>query len=692
MMHERHVENVRDATGEPAAPRLIAWELTRHCPMHCRHCRAAARSEPDPAELSTDECLRLLDNIASFARPLLILTGGEPMLRSDLHEIARYAASLGLRVALAPCGLMLDERQAARIKQSGIAVISLPVDGASAATHDAFRGYRGSFDACMRAVEAARRVGLPFQINTTVCRSNVEELPGIIDLATRLGAVTFNPFLLVPTGRGSDLAGLELSPQDYERTLRWLAERTEDSPVPIRVTCAPHYQRVLAQSGRGDGGDQALRGCLGGKTYAFISHLGKVQPCGFLELECGDLRQVGMDFRRIWDTSDVLARLRDVDGYGGRCGYCEFRRICGGCRARAYAVTGDYLAEEPYCTHQSAAPHPALDDVDGRVLWRVQSDLPLVRRPFEPVAHELGLEPAELLERLQRLHARRLIRRFGPVFDSGRLGYVSTLVAARVPPERIGLVVPLVNALPGVTHHYAREHELNLWFTLTMPGREAIGRALAELRDRTGIEFHSLPALRRYKLGVRFALPGAGPPPHARTPRPRGPAALSREQKNLVRAIQEGLPLTEEPFAGVARRLGLSVDRLLAGVRDLLAEGIIRRFGVLLDHRRLGYVANGMAVFRVEDSRADEVGHVLAARQDVTHCYLRATAPGWPYNLFAMMHGRRREDVRAAADRLAAELGVAEHEVLFSVAEYKRTTMKYFVEADWHDRRAEGTP
>ena len=376
----RESELVTETTKHPGPqaylPRLIAWEVTRSCPLACKHCRAAAHLKPYPGELSTQEGKRLLENIASFAKPTMILTGGEPMLRTDIYDLAEHAHRLGLPVVMAPCGKFVDDEAVARMKKAGIHCISISIDGATAASHDAFRGIEGAFDFAMRATEAARRGGLDFQINTTITRHNLAELPEILNLAVRLGATVFNPFLLVPTGRGKELAGQEISPEDYERTLHWLAEQELRTDIRIRVTCAPHYTRVLHQrhvqsilQGQAGGCDataesqSAIRnpqfaihpggkGCLGGKAFAFISHVGKVQICGFLETECGDLKKENFDFRKIWETSSVFLAMRDVDRYHGKCGRCEYRRICGGCRARAYAMTDDYLAEEPFCIYQ----------------------------------------------------------------------------------------------------------------------------------------------------------------------------------------------------------------------------------------------------------------------------------------------------------------------------------------------------
>ena len=368
------------------SPRLIAWEVTRRCNLKCEHCRAAAEDKVYPDELNTAECFKLLDNIAGLARPIMILTGGEPMLRDDIYRIARHGHELGLPMVMAPCGALVDGAAVSKMIEAGIRCISISLDGATAQSHDEFRGVAGSFDAAVAATEAARDRGLAFQINTTITRRNVNELGDIMGLAEKLGAVTFNPFLLVPTGRGAGLADEEINAEQYEQTLRWLGARDnmavgdldprlrgDDSldggaasgggdeqrgkrQMQIRVTCAPHYQRIIRQgrssghSGTGEKVDAA--GCMGGKGFAFISHVGKVQICGFLEEAAGDLKANGFDFATIWRESELFKQVRDVDSYKGKCGYCEYRWVCGGCRARAFALGGDYLGPEPYCVFE----------------------------------------------------------------------------------------------------------------------------------------------------------------------------------------------------------------------------------------------------------------------------------------------------------------------------------------------------
>jgi len=371
-------------------PRLIAWEVTRSCNLNCRHCRAAARFGPYEGELSTEECFRVLANIAAFCKPIIILTGGEPMLRTDVFKLAREGTRLGLTMVMAPCGSLVTEEAARRMLDCGIRRISLSIDGATAATHDAARQVAGAFDAAVQAARNARATGLEFQVNTTVTRRNVAELERILELAVELGAAAYHPFLLVPTGRGRELADEELSAEEYERVLNWVYDRSKVSPIRLKPTCAPHYHRIVLQreeirrraeglrgeckgrsqvaassrerasavanaqgrTGGNHGLDAFSKGCMGGQSFAFISHVGKVQICGFLETECGDLRAAGYNFRTIWNTSGVFLSLRDEDAYHGRCGVCEYRRVCGGCRARAYAVAGDYLDEEPFCAYQ----------------------------------------------------------------------------------------------------------------------------------------------------------------------------------------------------------------------------------------------------------------------------------------------------------------------------------------------------
>ena len=348
--------------NRPALPRLIAWEVTRRCTLHCRHCRAAAENLPYRDEFTRAECQRFLDGMMQFAPPpIIILTGGDPMLRPDIFDIIQHGRKLGLRMVIALCGqgLTLDIMQ--RLKASGILKLSFSLDGSNAGTHDAFRRVEGSFDAVLQAMAYAREVGLPFQVNSTISKYNVAELPGILDLTIRSGADAFHPFLLVPTGNAKNLLEMELAPADYEKTLHWIYDQSQMQGITVKPTCAPHYYRIVRQKegkheflhspSHGHGFAALTKGCLGGQGFAFVSHTGGVQICGFLEIACGDVRQANFDFKTIWEQSSIFREMRDTDGYHGKCGVCEYRKICGGCRARAYNVTGDYLDSEPYCTY-----------------------------------------------------------------------------------------------------------------------------------------------------------------------------------------------------------------------------------------------------------------------------------------------------------------------------------------------------
>ena len=340
---------------------MIAWELTRGCNLACIHCRASAERGPYPGELSTQECLRVMDEIASISKPVIILTGGEPLLRPDIFDLARYGTDKGFRMVMATNGTLMTEEAVQKMMASGIQRISVSLDGPSSETHDAFRKVKGAFESSLKGIELAKRGGLEFQINTTITQMNLHLIADILKLAVDLGAVAHHIFLLVPTGRGKELQDQEISALDYEKTLNWFYEQRERVPLQLKATCAPHYYRILRQRAKKEGKkitpkeyglDAMTRGCLGGISFCFLSHVGQVQPCGYLELDCGNVRK--QSFKEIWENSPVFLNLRNTDGYKGKCGICEYRKVCGGCRARAYESLGDYLGEEPYCIYE---PH-----------------------------------------------------------------------------------------------------------------------------------------------------------------------------------------------------------------------------------------------------------------------------------------------------------------------------------------------
>ncbi len=332
--------------------RMVAWELTRSCNLACSHCRASSRHGAYRDELTTSECFKVIDDIASFSKPIIILTGGEPLLRKDIFEIAKYGKEKGLTMVMAPNGTLLTEENIRKIIDSGIKRISVSLDGPDAASHDDLRQVPGAFTTACEGLGRAKKAGLEFQINSTITKRNVKLLPQIIKLAKELGARAHHIFLLVPTGRAKEMIDMELSPTEYEETLKFLVNERKSSALEIRTTCAPHFNRILLQDHMGAASSLSGRGCMAGVSFCFISHIGDMQPCGYLEVKCGNVRKDG--FKDAWFGSEVFNDIRDWDKYKGKCGVCEFKAVCGGCRARAYAKYGDYLREEPYCAYEPA--------------------------------------------------------------------------------------------------------------------------------------------------------------------------------------------------------------------------------------------------------------------------------------------------------------------------------------------------
>jgi len=340
-------------------PRLIFWETTAACNLKCIHCRASAVGFRSPEDLTFQESTRLLDQIASFAKPIIVLSGGEPLVRDDIYDIAAHGTSLGLRMTLATNGSRVTPEVAKRLVEVGIKRISVSIDGATAESHDQFRQVPGAFNEALAGIENAKRVGLPFQINTTITRHNLDEIPQILDLASRIGAVGLHIFLLVPTGCGKEIADEEMiTPQQYEEVLNWFYDKSKEVKMGLKATCAPHYFRIMRQRAAQEGikitpethGFEAMtKGCLAGTGVCFVSHKGEVFPCGYLPVEAGNVRRSA--FPEIWRDSPLFKVLRDESLLEGKCGPCEFKNICGGCRARAYAETGNYLTEEPYCVY-----------------------------------------------------------------------------------------------------------------------------------------------------------------------------------------------------------------------------------------------------------------------------------------------------------------------------------------------------
>jgi AdoMet-dependent heme synthase len=392
--------------GENKA-RLVFWEVTKGCNLRCIHCRATATELSSPTDLATKAALGIIDQIAAAANPILVLSGGEPLYRSDIFQLARYATDKGLRVALATNGTLVTKDVARMIVDASVRRVSISLDGADAATHDAFRGIPGAFDAAVHGLRNLKALGMSVQINMTIARHNAHQLPAVLQLARNLGADALHTFLLVPVGCGVDIAAEQMvAPEEYERMLNWFYDQSLTGGIELKATCAPHYFRVARQRRAADrraaaqltnlstsapgpspapasigptdmtmpgstgmaikpqgighavghpGGNPSdlnamTKGCLAGTGVCFISHEGEVYPCGYLPVIAGDLRK--QTFSDIWENSEVFHELRDTSNLKGKCGCCEFRNVCMGCRARAYAATGDFMDEEPFCVYE----------------------------------------------------------------------------------------------------------------------------------------------------------------------------------------------------------------------------------------------------------------------------------------------------------------------------------------------------
>lgn len=331
--------------------RLVAWEVTRRCNLFCAHCRASADGSSHD-ELSTEEGLRLVDEIVEVGRPILILTGGEPLLRHDLFQIAQYAVNKGLRVVIGTNGTLITEKIAARLKEIPISRIGVSLDFPVPELQDKFRGQAGAFEAAMAGIARARQANVEVQINSTITKLNAPYLNDLVNLALQVGAIAFHPFLLVPTGRGKGLQSAQLSPKEYERILNWFYDKQIElaDKIFFKPTDAPQYQRIVSSRKGDEKPDSLTRGCLAGTGFCFISHQGRVQGCGYLDVEAGNIRKE--TFKHIWAGSPLFIELRDLSNIKGRCGICQYKKICGGCRARAYEVSGDYLEAEPYCFYE----------------------------------------------------------------------------------------------------------------------------------------------------------------------------------------------------------------------------------------------------------------------------------------------------------------------------------------------------
>jgi AdoMet-dependent heme synthase len=363
-LHNQHMESADFSQ----APFTIAWEVTRACAFACIHCRADAQHQRDPRELTTPEALRLIERIKDFGNPILVFTGGDAMMRRDLFDLIAYATEKGLRCSLTPTATALPTAERLKkAKQAGIRRIALSLDAPTAEIHDAFRQVPGSWERTIKILRDAQAVGLSAQVNTTVSSYNVHRLADMVPFIEEVGAVQWSLFFLVPTGRAQ--LGWMISPEAHERVFNWLYDLSKNAPFDIKATAAPMYRRVAIQrrktEGNGgpltfqgagfqyaDGLNRPTKGVNDGNGFLFISHIGDIQPSGFLPITAGNVRSD--DILEVYRHSPLFLDLRNPDKIKGKCGWCEYRDVCGGQRGRAYGVTGDYTESDPACAYVPA--------------------------------------------------------------------------------------------------------------------------------------------------------------------------------------------------------------------------------------------------------------------------------------------------------------------------------------------------
>jgi AdoMet-dependent heme synthase len=392
-------------SASPTPPlRLLFWETTSGCNLECVHCRRLDVShELMKTDMSTAEGKVLIDQVASVGRPVLVFSGGEPLMRPDIFDLADHAKSKGLLTALATNGTMIDAAMAGRIAAAGFDRVSCSLDGADAATHDQFRGLIGSFDQTMQGLAHLRAAGVPTQINCTMAKHNKDQVEAVLRLAESIGSVAVHYFLLVPVGCGEQIAEDQmLTTQEVEERLELIGRLEQSTSLQLKPTCAPHYYRIIRQQAKAEGRPMPSRGghpggqpgshpshgggghpgahpgaepkvtgahpnaaqdgqssgalhsitkgCLAGTAVCFVSHEGEVFPCGYLPVSAGNVRR--QDFADIWRDAAIFNEFRDPSTLTGKCGRCEYKMVCSGCRARAFYEYGDYLAEEPYCAFE----------------------------------------------------------------------------------------------------------------------------------------------------------------------------------------------------------------------------------------------------------------------------------------------------------------------------------------------------
>ena len=506
------------------SPNIISWNITLRCPLKCAHCYINAGEREAEGVLSTREAYGVIDQICDLGSPVVILSGGEPLMRDDIFEIARYGTKKGLRMAMGTSGVLIDEKAARDIKDSGIRKVAVSIDSADPAVHDRFRGLPGAWERAVQGIRHCIHEGVGVQINTTVLSPGIRAINEVVTLGTGFGVNDYQIFFPVPTGRGNEVPWL--TPEVYEDLIRDVLVTYQGSGVNIRPTCAPQFRRIADMLGISN--PAWGRGCIAGISYFRIFANGDVTPCPYMPARAGNLREIPL--KEIWNESPVFTVLRDPSLLTGKCGRCGYREVCGGCRARSctsgvnmtdmcggIARPGnpeeDLCGEDPWCRYEPPGEYPVpVETADLAVLDALQDDIPLVSRPFGVIAGRLGMQEDDVIRRVRGLQERGIIRGISTVLESRQAGLsAGTLIAVRVPDEKVRDLTRLINAYPEVSHNYRRDHPYQVWFTIAAKDDSRIKEISEEITMQAGLseqDILKLPTVRRFKIDVRFSFPG----------------------------------------------------------------------------------------------------------------------------------------------------------------------------------------
>jgi radical SAM protein with 4Fe4S-binding SPASM domain len=658
--------------GNFPVPRLVAWEVTRKCNLKCRHCRADSCDDEYRDELTFQDAKKLIDDIASFAKPVLILTGGEPLLRQDIWDIVSYARERGLTPALGTNATLIDDDTAKRIYESSIRKISVSLDFPTKEEHDSFRGIEGAYEAAIRGITAARKAGLDVQINTCVTKKNFMRLKELHRLAEQLDVQAFHPFFLVPTGRGIGISGDALDADECEEALKITAEISKTSSIEVKPTDAPHYRRVFAMSAAAVCAKG--KGCLAGTGFCFISSTGDVKPCGYFDKILGNIKEI--PFSKIWQESEVLNDLRNPQRLKGKCAICEFKNVCGGCRARALAVSGDYLAEEPSCKY---IPH-------AEFLYRIQESFPLSSRPYAELGKDFALSEEGAFDLVCAMKQSAIVRRIGASIDSRKIGFYSTLVALKAEKENLDFIVSKINESRYVTHNYLRDGDLNIWFTVIAPSKCDADAFVEKISSLEGVsKIFDFPSVRGYKLRTVFGDAGKSDGKKNASSIPCH-VSIDEEDKKLIAKICDDITsLGLEPFT----------ESEISRIKSLYSSGVIRRFGAFMNPVSAGLKSNALTAWAISEEKVDEVGRVFASKDFVSHCILRKTYSDWPYSIYAMIHAKSECELEKNISELSQEAkaiayGIENHLIFKTLFEYKKSSFEFDIngsESNYDDKQ-----